>query len=80
MSTEGELVVVFAGHTVEADFVKMLLESEGIEAFLIDENMGRLATFSFFGGSIVTVKVVVRRDDVEIAEPIVREFAEDGKE
>ncbi len=80
MSNESEFVVVFTGHTVEADFVKMLLEGEGIEAFLRDEAMGTIAPFYFGAAGAGAVKVVVQRDDLEIAEPIVCGFVEDGRE
>ena len=79
MSNESELVVVFTGHTVEADFVKMLLEGEGIDAFLKDENMGTILPFYLGASGAGAVKVAVSRDDLDIAEPIVREFVEDSE-
>ncbi len=56
MSNESELVVVFTGHTVEADFLKMLLEVAGIEVFLKDEAMGTIAPFYFGAAGAGAVK------------------------
>ena len=80
MANESAFVVVFEGHTVEADFLKSLLESEGIEVFLRNEVTGTIAgAFSGAAGA-GAVRVVVQRDDLEKAEPIVREFVENNKE
>jgi hypothetical protein len=80
MSNESAFVVVFVGHTVEADFLKSLLESEGIKVFLRNEAMGTIAPFYVEAAGAGAVKVVVQRDDLDIAAPIVREFVENSKE
>ncbi len=79
MPDENELVIAFAGNAVEADFVRSLLEGEGIEAFLKDEHMGTIAPFHFTGSNVGAVKIFVRRKDLEPAERIVREFMEDNQ-
>ena len=43
MLDENELVIVYAGNSIDAGFVRSLLESEGIEVFLRNEAMGTLA-------------------------------------
>jgi len=43
MSEQNALIVVYAGTSVDAGFVKSLLEDAGIAAFLKDEIMGTLA-------------------------------------
>ena len=42
MADHDDLKIVFAGSVFDATLVKNLLESAGIESFLLDEQMGRL--------------------------------------
>jgi len=77
MSDDNELVIVFAGNTVEADFLRSILEAEGIEAFMKDEHIGTIAPFLSIGSNLGAVKIFVRMKDLETAERIVREFIEE---
>lgn len=63
MAKQDDLVIVFAGSVFDATLAKNLLESAGIESFLLDEQMGRLipAYVSAFGAG--AVKVAVRPAD-----------------
>lgn len=80
MHNESEFVEVFAGNIVEADFLKSLLEAEGIAVFLYNEAMGTIAPFYVEAAGVGAVKVVIQRENLDIAEPIVREFVEDNRE
>ena len=79
MPNESELAIVFAGNTIDADFVRTLLESEGIEVFLHNEAKGVLVPWYVEAAGVGATKVVVRTEDLERAEPIVREFTEDDQ-
>lgn len=63
MAIRDDLVIVFAGSVFDATLAKNLLESAGIESFLLDEQMGRLipSYISAFGAG--AVKVAVRPTD-----------------
>jgi hypothetical protein len=74
MSQENDYVVVYAGSVVDADFVKMLLESEGIEALLLNEHMGRIAPWYVTPAGAGAIKVLVAREDVPVAESLVQDF------
>ncbi len=77
MHQEDELVIVYAGNTVDAGFVKSLLEGSGIETFLKDEAMGTLAPWYVTAGGAGAVKVMVARRDLDMAETIAQEFIDD---
>ena len=55
---------------VEADLARLLLDSHGITAFLLDSQMS-----NFFGGAIVPVRLQVDDEDAREALAI---LAEDG--
>ena len=80
MPSESEFVEVYAGNIVDADFLKSLLEAEGIAAFLRNEAMGTLAPFYVEAAGAGAVKVVIQRECLELAEPIVRKLVENGPE
>ena len=63
MAKQDDLAIVFAGSVFDATLAKNLLESAGIESFLLDEQMGRLipSYISAFGAG--AVKVAVRPAD-----------------
>ena len=67
MSEKDDLVVIFAGSVFDATLVKNLLEGAQIEAFLQDEQMGRLVPFYLSAMSAGAVKVAVRPADAEEA-------------
>jgi hypothetical protein len=75
---EEELVVVFTGNSVEAGFLKGLLEDSGIEVFLTDEMTGALAPPYAAAGGMGAVKVAVKRKDLDQAKTIVEESLKKG--
>ncbi len=78
MPGESEFAIVFAGNSMEAGFLRSLLESEGIEVFLRNEAMGTLAPFYVEAGGAGAVKVVVQRKDLDVVDPIVQEFVREN--
>jgi hypothetical protein len=70
------LVIVHAGNSIEAGFVKSLLEEYGIAARVRDEMMGTIAPWYVAPGGVGAVKVVVARSDYERAKAIIAEFLE----
>ena len=74
MSDENEPVIVFSGSIMQADFLKAALEANGITVFLKDSIMAALAPY--YVEPVGTVKVVIRRSDIEKAKPIVQRFLE----
>ncbi len=78
MPDESEFVIVYSGNNIEADFVRSLLESEGIEVFLRNEAMGTLGPFYVEAAGAGAVKVVVQRKDIDAAQPIVDELMEEN--
>ena len=67
MPEKDDLVVVFAGSVFDATLAKNLLEGAHIEAFLQDEQMGRLIPFYLSAMSAGAVKVAVRPADADEA-------------
>lgn len=69
-------VEVFAGTTLQAGFVKSLLEDAGITTFLKDEFVGTLTPWWTDGGGAGAVKVLVPDMDTEKAREIVKSYLE----
>ena len=65
--------VVYCGNSVQADFLKSLLEGSGIQTFLDDEFLGRMVPYATPGGA-GAVKVIVANTDLDQARPIVEDF------
>ena len=65
MAKQDGLVIVFAGSVFDATLAKNLLESAGIESFLLDEQMGRLIPGYISAFGVGAVKVAVRPADEE---------------
>ena len=53
---------------VEADLARLLLESQGIDSFLLDTQMS-----NFFGGVMTPVRLLVLEDDAREAGAILAE-------
>jgi len=68
-----KLVIIFAGNSIEAGFVKSLLEEYGIQTVLQDAMMGVIAPYIAPGG-VGAVKVLIARSDYERARAIIDEF------
>jgi hypothetical protein len=66
-----EPVVVFSGDTMEAELVRTLLNNAEIPAFLKDEAIGTLAPWLTTAGGAGAVKVIVRSEDLELANQVV---------
>jgi hypothetical protein len=77
MSEDNELIVVYAGTSIDAGFVKGLLEDAGIITFLKDEIMGSLAPWYVAPGGAGAVKVVIAKRDLDRAKSIVEAFLDE---
>jgi hypothetical protein len=77
MSEDNELIVVYAGTSIDAGFVKGLLEDAGIITFLKDEIMGSLAPWYVAPGGAGAVKVVIAKRDLDRAKSIVERFLDE---
>jgi hypothetical protein len=73
---ENSPVTVYSGFGWEAAMVKHLLENEGIEAFLNNENLSTVAPMYVSPGAWGTVSVVVAFKDMERAKPVVAGYEE----
>jgi len=67
-----DLVVVFAGGSVQAGRIRTLLEADGLTVFLRDENMGLMEPWAVAGASVGAVKVVVPRPEADRALRLMR--------
>ena len=65
--------VIWRSDSFQADLLKSILEGNGIPALLEDEFLGRMEPYAVEG-----VKVLVARDDLEEARPIVEQFVKDS--
>ena len=72
---ESEFSVAFEGKSVDAEFVKNILDENGIECFLKDDNMGHLFPLFVTHGGINPVKVFVPQKDIAEAKKIIENFA-----
>ena len=75
MPEENDLVVVYAGNSIEAGILKGLLEDDGIKVFLKDEFMGSIFPGYVTGGGGGAVKVIIAKSDLDRAKPIVQTFS-----
>jgi hypothetical protein len=69
-----DLVVIYAGSSIEAEIVKSILKDYEIEAFLKDENMGVIAPWHISAGGAGAVKIIINSKDYEAARQIVEKF------
>jgi len=75
-----DLYVIYSGNIVQADFLKSVLEGEGINSILEDEFTGTIAPYAASAGGAGAVKVLVALADLDLARPIVEEFLNTGEE
>ena len=68
-----EWVVVYSGNIVEADLLKCLLDGEGIESILQNENIGMIAPYLSPAGA--GVSLAIDKSDLERARPIIEDYA-----
>jgi len=73
MINGNEWVVVYSGTIIEADLLKCLLVSEGIDSRLQNETVGMIAPHHSPAGA--GVGVAIAREDLEKARPIVEDYA-----
>jgi len=71
---EEELSLVFEGKSVDAEFVKNLLNDSGIDCFLRDKYMGHLFTQVLTQVSRHPVKVFVFQKDLTEAKKLVSNY------
>jgi len=74
MPQVNDSVVVYTGTSTDANFVKSLLEGDGITTSLLDEMMGTLAPWVIAHGGVGAVKVIVSEKDSDRAKLIIQEF------
>jgi hypothetical protein len=67
-------VIVYSGSIVDADLLRCLLDGEGIQSYLKDEMVGMVAPYVAGPGGAGAVKVVIDKEDLERARPIVDDF------
>ena len=70
-------IVIYSGSLLEADLLRCLLDSKGIESSLQNEIMGSLAAPYIAPGGAGAVKVAVRPNDVTRARLVVQDFTAD---
>ena len=73
---DSEPVLVFTGQSWEAEMLKNIMESNGIEAYINNEYIGTLLPFYTTPG-MGAVRLVVPKSDYENARNIVAEFEKD---
>ena len=76
MDKEKELVLVYAGNSLEAGLIKGILEDAGIAVFLKDEIVGTIAPFCVTPGGAGAIKVLVLKKDSDRAKTLIQEFLE----
>ena len=74
MNTDDAWVIVYSGTIIEADLLRSVLESEGIESLLENEVMGTIASPYIAAGGVGAVRVVVAGGDREHAKRIADDF------
>jgi hypothetical protein len=77
---EIETIEIYSGTSLDAAFLKTMLEDAGIRAFLKDDNMGTIAPFQVSGGGAGAVKIVINAENYEEANKIVERFEEGRQE
>lgn len=70
MKNPDEFETVASGNSLQADLMRMQLESEGIEAFLHGEFLGTIAPHLASPGGVAGVRVQVRKEDAGRAQGI----------
>ncbi len=75
MSTNEQLVIVFAGNISQASLTQNILEIHGIDSFLKDEAIGTIAPWYAAAGGAGAVKVEVAESDVDRANAVIKEMS-----
>jgi hypothetical protein len=71
-----EFSIAFEGKSVDAEFVKNILDENEIECFLKDDKMGHLFPLFVTHGGINPVKVYVFHKDIDEAKKIIANYTE----
>jgi len=71
-----EFNVVFEGKSIDANFVKNILEENNIRCMLKDDLMGQLFPLFVTHGGIKPVKVFVLKNDIKEAKNIITSYVE----
>jgi hypothetical protein len=74
MMESEEFSIAFEGKSVDAEFVKNILDENSIECFLKDDNMGQLFPLFVTHGGINPVKVFVFQKDIDEAKKIIATY------
>jgi hypothetical protein len=71
-------VVIYNGNILEADLLRSVLESDGIESVLQDEYLGAIAAPYVAAGGAGAVKVAVNPEDAQRARRIAEDLFRPG--
>jgi Putative prokaryotic signal transducing protein len=74
MKNQGQFVEVYAGEFLRASAIQNILENEGIQSYIFNENMGTIAAFEVQAGGISPVLLKVGSLDCVAARKIVDDF------
>jgi len=77
MTTQDPTVIVYSGNIVDADLLRCLLDGQGIRSYLKDEFVGMVAPYVVGPGGVGAVKVVIAKENLVRATPIVEDFIRD---
>ena len=77
MGEEDQLIVVYAGASVDSGYLRGLLEDAGIRTYLHDEIMGTLAPWYVAPGGAGAVKVLIAKEDLDRARPVLEIFSDE---
>nr|WP_321452601.1 DUF2007-related protein [uncultured Carboxylicivirga sp.] len=69
-----DIIEVFAGSPLEAEFVKSMLQDAGIEVFIQNENMGTIAPWQVAAGGAGAVTLIISSNDYDKAKEIIEQY------
>ena len=72
-----DLVVAYAGNIVDVEFAKTLLDAEGIQCYVQNQNMGTIMPWVAAPAGLGSVQLVIRAEDAERVRPIIEDMMKD---
>nr|WP_319397624.1 DUF2007-related protein [uncultured Carboxylicivirga sp.] len=71
---ENDIIEVFAGSPLEAEFVKSMLQDAGVEVFIQNENMSTIAPWQVAAGGAGAVTLIISSNDYDKAKEIIEQY------